>query len=154
MSKLRSFAVWIVEMLCVAIGTTIWMAVLALIKYGPDHSHYPHGYIGLLLGISSVVLIEFALTGYLLTTLFAAQFLPRNRWFFYPLTSFGLYLIHSGIFFAVAGHRLLDKEVLAIQIGGACIAFAVTLIGDHFRKSNDPLPNLHKQSPGSWVEPV
>jgi hypothetical protein len=141
MSKLRSFVVWVFEMLCETIGTTTWMAILALIQYGPDHGHYPYGYIGVLLGISWVVLIEFALTGYLLTTLLAAQFLPRDRWFYYPLASFGLYLIHSGIFFALAGNRLLDKQNLTIQIGGACIAFGLTLIGDHFRKiKTDPLP--------------
>jgi hypothetical protein len=140
MSKLRSFIVWVFEMLCEAIGTTTWMAILALIKYGPDHGHYPHGYTGVLFGISSMVLIEFALTGYLLTTLLAAQFLPRDRWFLYPLASFVLYLIHSGIFFVAAGNRLLDKENLTIQIGGASIAFGLTLIGDHFRNQTDPLP--------------
>ena len=136
MNKLRSFFVWVFEMICEAIGTTAWMAILALIKYGPDHGHYPHGYTGLLFGISSVVLLEFALTGYLLTTLLASQFLPRDRWFLYPLVSFGLYLIHSEIFFAFAGNQMLDREDLIIQIGGACIAFGFTLIGDHFRKSN------------------
>jgi len=136
MSRLRSFVVWVFEMLCESIGTTIWMAILALIQYGPDRGHYAHGYTGLLFGISSVVLIEFALTGYLLTTLLAAQFLPRDRWFFYPLASFGLYLIHSEIFFAFSGNRLLDREDLAIQIGGACIAFGLTLAGDHFRHSS------------------
>ena len=123
-------------MLCEAIGTTTWMAILALIKYGPDHGHYPHGYTGVLFGISSVVLIEFALTGYLLTTLLAAQFLHRDRWFLYPLVSFGLYLIHSEIFFAFTGNGMLDRQDLTIQIGGACIAFGLTIIGDHFRKSN------------------
>jgi hypothetical protein len=143
MSKLRSFVVWVFEMLCEAIGTTIWMAILALIKFGPDRGHYPLGYTGLLFGISSVVLIEFALTGYLLTTLLAAQFFPRNRWFLYPSVSFGLYLIHSGIFFAFSGNRLLDKEDLTIQIGGSCIAFGLTLIGDRFRNSNLPTTIRH-----------
>ena len=35
MSKLRSFAVWVFEMLCEAIGTTAWMAILARIHDGP-----------------------------------------------------------------------------------------------------------------------
>ncbi len=134
MSKIRSFVVWVFEMLCEAIGTTLWMAILALTKYGPDRGHYPYGHAGVLFGVSSWVLIEFAITGYLLTTLLAAQFLPRARWFFYPLASFGLYLIHSGIFFVLAGNRLLNKENLTIQVGGACIAFGLTLIGDRFRR--------------------
>ena len=57
-------------------------------RYGPDRGHFPYGYTGVLFGISSWVLIEFAITGYLLTTLLAAQFLPRARWFFYPLAWF------------------------------------------------------------------
>jgi hypothetical protein len=136
MSKLRSFVVWVFEMLCEALGTTAWMVILPRIQYGPDHSHYRYGYAGILFGLSSVVLIEFALTGYLATTLLAAQFLPRDRWFFYPVASFGLYLIHSGIFFGLLGKRILDRQDLTIQIGGACIAFGLTLIGDHFRNSN------------------
>ena len=80
-----------------------------------------------------MVLIEFALTGYLITTLLAAQFVPRQRWFFYPSASSSLYLIHSGIFFIAGGNRLLDKQNLAIQIGGASIAFAVTVVGDRMR---------------------
>ena len=135
MSKLRSFAVWVFEMLCEAIGTTAWMAILARIHDGPDHGHDLYGYIQLLFGLTSVVLIEFALTGYLLTTLLAALFLPRDRWFFYPLTSFGLYLVHSRMFFASAGNRLFEGKDRTIQIGGACIAFGLTLIGDHLRRS-------------------
>ncbi len=148
MSKLRSSVVWVFEMLCESIGTTAWMAILALIQYGPDHGHYSHGYIGLVFGISAMVLIEFALTGYLLTTLLAAQFLPRAQWYSYPLVSFGLYLIHSRIFFSLLGNRILDRRNLIIQIGGACIAFVVTLIGDHCRKSNWPTSGFWKQDSG------
>ena len=135
MSKFRSFGVWLLEMISEAVGTTLWMAVLALIQFGPDHSHYPYGYAGVLVGISSVVLIEFAITGYLLTTLLSALFVPRNHRYLYPAISLSLYLIHSEIFFIAAGNRMFVSNNLAIQLGGGCIAFAVTLAGDHMRHS-------------------
>jgi hypothetical protein len=148
MSKMRSLAVWLLEILCQAAGTTIWVAILALVKYGPDHSHYRYGYAGLLVGISSMVLIEFALTGYLVTTLLSAQFLPHRARYLYPSVCSALYLIHSEIFFAGVGNRFIDKENLAIQVGGACMTFAVAFIGDRFRFPNtgpgqtQPLPCL------------
>jgi len=134
MSTKRSFAVWLLEMLCEAAGTTLWMATLALIQYGPDHGHYPYGYAGVLVGISSVVLIEFALTGYVVTTLLSALLIPRLYRYLYPSVCFGLYLIHSEIFFIGAGNRMFEKSNLAVQIGGACLAFAITLAGDRFRQ--------------------
>jgi hypothetical protein len=136
MSKGLSFVVWIFEMLCEAVTTTIWMAILALIQFGPDRGHYPYpyGYAGALFGISAMVFIEFALTGYLLTTLLAAQFLPRARWFSYPLVSLCLYLMHSTLFFTLLGNRVLDRHDLAIQVGGGGMAFLLTAVGDRYRK--------------------
>jgi peptidoglycan/LPS O-acetylase OafA/YrhL len=142
MSKLGSFVVWACEMLCEAVGTSLWIAILALTKYGLDHGNYSYGYTALLFGIGSMVIIEFAMTGYLLTTLLAAQFLARHRWFFYPLASFGLYLIHSEIFFAFSGNGLLDKHDMTIQFGGACIAFGVTVLGNHLRQTGWSTPQI------------
>ena len=136
MSKFRSFAVWILEMLCEAVGTTLWMGLLAFLQYGPDRSQhtYPYGYLGVIVGVSGVVLLEFTLTGYLLTTLLLALSLPRRQWLAYPSASSGLYFIHSSIFFVLAGNRLLNKDNLAIQVGGACIAFMLTSFGDRLRR--------------------
>jgi hypothetical protein len=89
---------------------------------------------GVFVSISSMVLIEFAFTGYVVTTLLSALLIPRRRRYLYPPVSFGLYLIHSEIFFVAAGNRMFEKSNLAIQIGGACLAFAITLAGDHFRQ--------------------
>jgi hypothetical protein len=131
MSKRRSFAVWVFEMLCEAVGTTMWITALTFITATPglrDDLSFR-----LIFGISAMVLIEFALTGYLLTTVLSALYLPRKHKILYPLVSFGLYLIHSGIFFVAVGNRILDKHNLSIQIGGACIAFALTAVGEHLR---------------------
>ena len=92
--------------------------------------------------MSAFVLIEFAITGYLLTTVISALYLPRRQRFLYPSVSAGLYLIHSGIFFVAVGNHLLDKQNLSIQIGGACITFALTFIGDRMRG----LPELDDNS--------
>ena len=143
MSKIRSSAVWLAEVLCEALGTAIWMLLLGRIKFGPDHSqyHYPYGWPGVLLGVSGLVLIAFALTGYLLTTLLAALFVPRRRNYVYPAICCVLYLIHSEIYFVALGNRMFESRFLvAIQIGGACLTFLTTLAGDRFRQ-----PRLHRE---------
>lgn len=144
---MRSFAVWLLEILCEAAGTTLWMAILALIQYGPDRGHYPYGYIGVLVGISAVVLIEFALTGYVVTTLLSALLISHHRRYLYPSVCFSLYLIHSEIFFLAVGNRMYEKSNLAIQLGGACLAFAITLAGDCFRQTR-------AGSPQTWPVPA
>lgn len=134
MSKWHSSAVWLLEILCEAVGTSLWMASLWRVQNGTDHGHYPYGYAGALIGISIMVLIEFMITGFIVTTLLSALLLPHSHRYFYPAVSFSLYLIHSEIFFVAAGNRMFDKSNLEIQIGGACITFAVTLAGDHLRQ--------------------
>jgi hypothetical protein len=109
------------------------MVALAFITAPPGTPSEEH-LLRISLGMSAMVLIEFAFTGYLLTTLLAALFMPRRQRVLYPLVSFGLYLIHSGIFFVLAGNRILNKYNNSIQIGGACIVFAVTLFGEHLRR--------------------
>jgi hypothetical protein len=131
MSKKRSVAVWVFEMLCEAIGTTLWILALAFIFSGPGlHNDLSFR---LIFGMSVFVLMEFTVTGYLLTTVISALYLPRRQRFLYPSISAGLYLFHSGIFFIGVGNHILDKQNLSIQIGGACITFALTLIGDRLR---------------------
>jgi hypothetical protein len=145
MSKRRSFAVWVFEILCEAVGTTMWITALAFLTATPgllnDLSFR------LVFGVSAMVLIEFAVTGYLLTTILSALYLPRRHRFLYPLATFGLYLIHSGIFFVGVGNRILDKHNLSIQIGGACIAFALTTVGEHLR-------GLHFEPQSPMIEHV
>jgi hypothetical protein len=141
MSKMRSSAVWLAEVLCEAVGTALWMVLLARITFGPDHSqgHYPYGWPGALVGMSGMVLIAFALTGYLLTTLLAALFVPHRQKYTYPVVCFSLYLIHSEIYFVALGNRMFKSRFLVgIQVGGARLAFAITLAADRFRRSGLP----------------
>ena len=134
MSKRSSFAVWVFEVICEALGTALWITALALIESEPGARSEMS--FRLIFGMSFMVLIEFAVTGYLFTTLGAALYLPRTYRFLYPLLSSTLYLIHSEIFFLSLGNRILDVHNLSIQIGGACSAFALTLAGDYLRGSS------------------
>jgi hypothetical protein len=134
MSKSRGLAIWLLEMFCEAVGTTLWIAALAFIFIRESPPLHNDLSIRIIVGISAVVLMEFALTGYLLTTALAALYLPRTQRILYPLISGVLYLIHSTIFFVGAGNHILDKQNLSIQIGGACIAVGVTLTGDRLRQ--------------------
>jgi hypothetical protein len=121
------------ELICEALGTALWITALALIEAEPGARNQLS--FRLIFGMSSIMLIEFAVTGYLFTTLVAALYLPRTYRFSYPLLSGALYLIHSEIFFIGLGNRILDVHNLLIQIGGACITFALTLAGDYLRGS-------------------
>jgi hypothetical protein len=148
MSKRRSFAIWVFEMVCEAVGTCLWITAAAFIYADPGlHNDLSFR---LIFGISAFVLIEFALTGYLLTTVISALYLPRRQRFLYPLVSGSLYLIHSGIFFVAVGNHVFDKHNLFIQVGGASITFAVTLVGDRLRG----LPELIARPPGSDDNPM
>lgn len=113
MSKRRSFAIWVFEVICEALGTALWITALALIENEPDARSEMS--FRLIFGMSFMLLITYK--------------------FLYPLLSSTLYLIHSEIFFLVLGNRILDVHNLSIQIGGACSAFALTLAGDYLRGS-------------------
>ena len=82
------------------------------------------------LGISLFVLFEFAITGYLATTLIS-RFVLRGRlqnW--YPYVCAGLYLLHSTIFFVGAGNPIQRSDDLAIQVCGAVLTAACTWGGN------------------------
>ncbi|WP_263374947.1 hypothetical protein [Granulicella aggregans] len=81
-------------------------------------------------GIGVFVLIEFAMTGYLATTLIARFVLQGKRQQLYPYISALLYLLHSSIFFIALGNTLLEKGNLAIQLGGSLVAFVCTWSGN------------------------
>jgi hypothetical protein len=88
--------------------------------------------------MSLIVLLEFGLTGYLVTTLLAALFVPRRQRLLYPLLSAALYLLHSEVFFLAAGNHLSDTHNLPLQIGGVFVAFGVTIFGDRLRRYRYP----------------
>jgi hypothetical protein len=109
----RKLAVWVLEILSEAIGTCLIFIAFAFLQFrheepplGNDLSLYK------LFGISIVVLIEFAMTGYLATTLISRFALRGKVQRLYPYACAGLYLLHSTIFFVAAGNPLLRVEDL------------------------------------------
>jgi hypothetical protein len=131
MTKTRSMAVWLGETLSEAVSTTILMTVLAFIEAErPIHNDLSFR---LFAGMSVFVLLEFAITGYLVTTAIAAFFLPLRGRFLYPAACSCLYLLHSEIFFVGVGNPWFYKRNVVIQVGGAFLAFMLTLLGDRMR---------------------
>ena len=86
MTQTRSTALWLGETLSEAVSTTVLMTVLAFAEAErPIHNDLSFR---LFAGVSAVVLIEFAMTGYLVTTAIAALFLPQRGKYFYPAACF------------------------------------------------------------------
>lgn len=131
MTKTRSMAVWLGETSSEAVSTTLLMTVLAFTEAErPIHNDLSFG---LFAGMSAVVLIEFAITGYLVTTAIAALVLPQRGKYLYPTACFLLYLLHSEVFFVGAGNPWFYNRNAIIQLGGALLAFMLTLVGDRLR---------------------
>jgi hypothetical protein len=127
----RILAVWFLEMLGEAFGTCLVIVVVAFISSW--HAHPPlHNDLNLrmIFGISAFVLIEFAMTGYLATTVISRCYLRSKKQLFYPYVTALLYLVHSTIFFVTVGNRLFEKDNLAIQFSGAVVAFACSWLGN------------------------
>jgi hypothetical protein len=133
---------WVLEILSEAVGTCLIIVAFAFFQFrheepplGNDLSWYKAA------GISTVVLIEFALTGYLATTLISRFALRGKVQGLYPYVCAVLYLLHSTIFFVGAGNPLLRVEDLAIQFPGAILALACTWAGnrlvDRWGRSSD-----------------
>ena len=108
MAKTRSMAVWLGETLSEAVSTTLLMTVLAFVE-AERPIHNDLSFLSFA-GVSAVVFIEFAITGYLVTTAIAALLLPQRGKYLYPATCFFLYLLHSEIFFVGAGNPWFDKS--------------------------------------------
>jgi hypothetical protein len=138
----RKLGVWVLEILSEAIGTGLIFFAFAFLHFrheepplGNDVSLYK------LFGFSIVVLIQFAMTGYLATTLISRFALRGRVQRLYPYACAGLYLLHSTIFFVAAGNPLLRVEDLEIQFSGAILALACTWGGNrlvaHLEKSSN-----------------
>ena len=127
--RVQMFTVWLLEIVGEAVGTA---ALFFIIPAFQDFSGAIHEFrLRPLAGIAVMVLIEFGLTGYLVTTALASAFLRRRGTLVYPAISAALYLVHSEIFFVLAGNRLVQmNSSLAIQILGASIAFGCTFTGN------------------------
>jgi hypothetical protein len=129
---LKKLTVWGLEIGAEALGTCLIIVGIAFMEF--RHEVPPlHNDLSLskVVGISLFILIEFASTGYLVTTLIS-RFLFRGglrRW--YPYVCAGLFLIHSTIFLVVgAGNVLFREDDLAIQLAGACLTLACAWTGN------------------------
>jgi hypothetical protein len=129
---LKKLTIWSLEIGAEALGTCLIIVGIAFTEF--RHQVPPlHNDLSLskVVGISLFILIEFALTGYLATTLIS-RFILRGglrRW--YPYVCAGLFLIHSTIFFVVgAGNHLFRGDDLALQLAGACLTLACTWAGN------------------------
>lgn len=133
MDKQQSFAAWIFEMLAEAAGTAVTMIVVSQGAFDVNFSKLTE-YVGTFFLLSFFVLICFGVTGYVVTTLLAALYVPRGRWYLYPLISSGLYVMHSSplLYLVPTGG---GKRNIPLQVGGVCSTFLVTLAGDRLRQS-------------------
>src|SRR5690348_9050923 len=88
MRRVRVFTVWLLEIVSVAIGTAwIFFVIPAVQHFGEVVHDFRTRE---LIGIAGMVLIEFTLTGYLITTGLASAFLRRRGKFVHPTASAAL----------------------------------------------------------------
>ena len=128
---LIKLTIWVLEIVAEALGTCLIIIAMAFLEF---HREVPplHNDLTLskVVGITLFILIEFALTGYLATTLISRFALRGRMQRFYPYVCAGLYLLHSTIFFVAAGNSLFRRDDLIIQLSGACLAYACTWSGN------------------------
>lgn len=128
---LIKLAIWVFEIAAEALGTCLIFIAMAFLQFGHEvpalHNDLT---LSKAVGLTLFILIEFALTGYLATTLIS-RFALRGRWQrFYPYVCAGLYLLHSTIFFVLAGNSLLRTSNLLMQLAGACLTLACSWGGN------------------------
>jgi hypothetical protein len=128
---LIKLAIWVLEIVAEALGTYLIMIAMAFLEFRHDvpplHNDLT---LSKVVGLTLFILIEFALTGYLATTLISRFALRGRMERFYPYVCAGLYLLHSTIFFVAAGNSLFRSYDLVIQLGGACLTLACTCGGN------------------------
>jgi hypothetical protein len=128
---IKKLTVWGLEIGAEALGTCLIMVGIAFVEFRhevpPLHNDLT---LSKFVGISLFILIEFAVTGYLATTLISKFILRGGQRRWYPYVCAGLFLIHSTIFFVGAGNRLLEGDNLAIQLAGACVTLVCTWVGN------------------------
>ncbi|WP_263382189.1 hypothetical protein [Granulicella arctica] len=125
---LLKLLIWVLEIVASALGTCIIFVATAFLQFGHETPPW-HNDLTLLkvIGLTLVILMEYALTGYLATTLIARFSMRGRLQRFYPYVCAGLYLIHSTIFFVLAGNSSFRTSDLILQVAGACATFASTL---------------------------
>jgi drug/metabolite transporter (DMT)-like permease len=128
---LKKLAVFCLEIAAEAVGTCMIIVVLAFAEFRheapPLHNDLS---VSKIVGVSLFILIEFALTGYLATTLISRFSLRGRLLRWYPYVCAALFMIHSTIFFVLVGNRVFDQHNLSIQILGACFTLACAWTGN------------------------
>ena len=141
----KNLLVWLFEVLLESIATCAILVALAFVHRTPgrvnDLSLRP------VVGITLMILIQFGLTGYLVTTGIVGIFFRFVRYLPYPLAVGVLYFIHSTIFFLAAGNHFFDKQNLIIQICGTCTAFLCAFAGNKLvgRWTQSAIRSKHKR---------
>jgi hypothetical protein len=128
---LIKLTIWVLEIVAEALGTCLIMIATAFLEFGhevpPLHNDLT---LSKFVGFTLFILIEFALTGYLATTLISRFALRGRLQRFYPYVCARLYLLHSTIFFVAAGNSPFRRDDLPIQLGGACLTLTCTWGGN------------------------
>jgi hypothetical protein len=119
MLMLKRLVVWSVETLC---EVPLLMALLMLLS---DLSHGVRGFdLGILLFATFVFMVG---SGYLITTAVVGVFFRGQTPWLYPTIAASLFVIHEQFF--LAGWARPDTTHIQVQVGGASIVFATTLVG-------------------------
>jgi hypothetical protein len=130
-SAVTKLWIWVLEIMGEAVGTCLILIAFAFFQF--RHEEPPLGNdisLQKVFGISAFVLFEFAMTGYLATTLITRFVLRGKVQRLYPYVCAVLYLLHSTIFFVAGGNPLLRREDLIIQLCGTLLTLACTLGGN------------------------
>ena len=113
---LRKLTIWVLEIVAEALGTCLIMVAMAFLELRHEVPPLHNGLtLSKVFGITLFILIEFAMTGYLATTLLSRFALRGRMQGFYPYVCAGLYRLDSN---ALGVKRSLTKQ-LAVQ--GGCI---------------------------------
>ena len=142
-ANLLKLLVWSLEILGEVLGTCLILIAMALLTSDGYQNDLT---LTRVLGISIFVVIEFAVTGYLVTTLICRFALRRKRRRLYPSACALLYLLHSTIFFVALGNSPFTVQNWIIQLTGACVTFGCTWSGNRLvnfwiRLYDNPLQN-------------
>lgn len=128
MQILTRLGIWFLEILTEAFGTCFLLIVEAFVEFhGKGNNDLS---LRKIIGVSLFILIEFAITGYLVTTVISRLCLRGKKQGLYPFVAATLYLLHSSIFFVAAGNSLFRTNNLIIQFSGACLTFACSWLGN------------------------
>lgn len=140
---MRRCAAWTVEMLAEAAGTSVVLCLFVLVDAHREQWLPPQNGQSMFAAVpvlSAAVLMFFGYTGYLITTAIAGFTLRKYKKWVYPATTALLYVLHSTIFFLMAGNHMINRRNNVIQLCGALVAFWCAWVGTALLARWDRLP--------------